>query len=174
MPINLRVKNVVLWNDTSHHLKVFFYCLHCHKIFCRSGLFYHKETFIATRETRRELAEDFLNNQERHQIHVRRQFEKRLVRGRMVGGVIAETYPDDHFTPMNPQRDSPRQSSVRRLNLPVPTREQNEIPFEQFEPQQHIQNENEDVINNHFPELFDCFHEMDLTRIHSKTLPEIS
>ena len=92
----------------------------------------------------------------------------------MVGGVIAETYPDDHFTPMNPQRDSPRQSSVRRLNLPVPTREQNEIPFEQFEPQQPVVTGNEDEINNHFPELFDCFHEMDLTKNNSKTLPEIS
>ena len=100
---------------------------------------------------------DFLNNQQRHQIHVRRQFEKRFVRGRMVGGVVAETYPDDHFVPMNPQRTEPRQPSVTGSRPRVLPREPDQTPLEHVDLVQPVPNENEDEIINNLPELFDCF-----------------
>ena len=174
MPRNLRVKIMVSWSDTTLHRKVFFYCLHCRMIFCRSGLYYHQQTFFATQEMRREWVADFLNNQNIHQTRVRRQFEKRFVRGRMVGGVVAETYPDDHFVPMNPQRTEPRQPSVTGSRPRVQPREPDQTPLEHVDLVQPVPNENEDEIINNLPELFDCFQRMGLTRNDSNCLPDFS
>ena len=157
IPENFRVKLIVFWNDERLRTNVYFYCLHCQGLFCRSGHHYHKQRFVVTEQMINEWVSDYFINQERHHIHIKRQFETRFVMGRLRGRAVAEANPIDVFVPINHQQAEMRQPLEPVSNPPAPRPEQVLFPLERVMYQQPTGPRNEDEIINNFPELFDCF-----------------
>ena len=80
---NCRLRVTVSWRDIVMMEKDFFYCLHCQKVFSRTGFYYHKFRFSYTLREVEVIAADFISNQSRHDLLLKNEFERRFEKGKM-------------------------------------------------------------------------------------------
>ena len=120
-------------------------------------MYYHKQTFVWTPQIVQEWVSDFFIDQERHQLHIRRQFETRFVMGRMRGRTVAEPPPSiDVFVPVHRENAVPRRPTAPASNVPTQRPVRDQTPVEDVDVERPLGQENDEIINE-FPVLFDCF-----------------
>ena len=155
---NCRLRLTVRWCDTGWFEKHFFYCLHCKKVFSRTGFYYHKFTFTLTPQEVEVLLADLISNRTRHDLLLKREFERRFENGKMRRVAYAQpTVPQTiTFTPQHFLFQRPPPMRLVRPHVPRPRVV--ESVHENVEPQHEDQPIDVfEEVQQDFPELFDCF-----------------
>ena len=154
---NCRLRVTVSWRDIVMMEKDFFYCLHCQKVFSRTGFYYHKFRFSYTLREVEVIAADFVENQSRHDLLLKNEFERRFENGKMRRVTYVQPMHQQTITitphplPFEPPPARMVRPAVRRPRVvePVPD---NEEPQRQDQPIDVF-----DEVQDDFPDLFDCF-----------------
>ena len=128
--------------------------------------YYHKFTFTLTPQEVEVLLADLISNRTRHDLLLKREFERRFENGKMRHVAYARpTVPQTiTFTPQ--QFSFQRPPPMRRVRPPVPRPRVVESVHENVEPQHDDQPIDVfEEVQQDFPDLFDCFPTKDLIRV---------
>ena len=154
---NCRLRIRVRWYDTDW-LEKYFFCLHCQKVFSRTGFYYHKNTFTFTVQQVEEVIADFVTNRERHDNLLKVEFERRFQSGAMRRVTYTQQTPQHTIAflprplPFQPPRPTrPVRPIVRPLSNTPPVLETGQSERDDGEIDVF------DEVQDDFPEMFDCF-----------------
>ena len=150
-----------------------YYCLHCEKVYSRSGMHVHRNTFSLLPEDVKHLEELFSENTRRHEVHVKSVFEKLGVKGMRRTSLVhpQQAFPFELPVQQIEHAPPPRHPRVHRRQ-PAETRtnegfETVELSFG------HQDDDFDDEVQKEYPDLFGCFPTEDLTRNVSMNGPKI-
>ena len=134
-----------------------YYCLHCEKVYSRSGMHVHRNTFSLLPEDVKHLEELFYENVRRHEVHVKGVFEKLGVKGMRRTSLV------------HPQQAFPFELPVQQIEHAPPTRHPRVHRRQPAETRTnegfetvalslgHQDDDYDDEVQKEYPDLFGCF-----------------